>query len=284
MLLKANGFTLCWGIAQVLALLCFIRIGVSLTYGILCSLGAAVGVVTPMVFKASGVFANAPDLSSPAGLIILAGVAILVAGVALAAWAGVGRERLLRKARPDGPSHSGGLAVGLVMVIVAGMLSAGWGFAFAYSQDPIIKAVTAQGASKLAANFAVWAFALSGAVLPNLLYPAWLLTRNRSWSVLWANPSEIGLSVIYGVFFFAPSVLLGLGSLLLGPSGASVGQGITLSALILGGQMLGFLSGEWRGVHGAPRRRMYVAIIVLLAALAVIAAGPYCFAEAVRGS
>ena len=91
------------------------------------------------------------------------------------------------------------------MVIVAGVLSAGWGFAFAYSHDPIIAAMKVQGASELAANVAVWAFALSGAVLPNLLYPAWLLTRNRSWSVLWAHPGETGLSVVYGVLFLRPA-------------------------------------------------------------------------------
>ena len=61
-LLRANAFAFCWGVAQVLALLCFVRIGVSLTYGILCSIGAAVGVILPMVVKASGVFQDAPDL------------------------------------------------------------------------------------------------------------------------------------------------------------------------------------------------------------------------------
>src|SRR4030042_5754657 len=32
-IIKANLFSLAWGVAQVLALLCFVRIGVSLTYG-----------------------------------------------------------------------------------------------------------------------------------------------------------------------------------------------------------------------------------------------------------
>ena len=59
-LLKANGFAFCWGIAQILAMLCFVQIGVSLTYGILCSIGAAVGVIVPMIVRASRVFQQAP--------------------------------------------------------------------------------------------------------------------------------------------------------------------------------------------------------------------------------
>ena len=41
--------------------------------------------------------------------------------------------------------------------------------------------------------------------------------------------------------------------------------------LILGGQILGFLSGEWRGVGGKPRRQIYAAIMLLIAAMAIMA-------------
>jgi hypothetical protein len=64
----------------VLYLLCFVRIGVSLTNGILTGVGASVGVVTPMVFKGTGAFQQAGDLSSPAGLTVLAGVAVMLLG------------------------------------------------------------------------------------------------------------------------------------------------------------------------------------------------------------
>ena len=47
-LVRANLLSAAWGVAQVLAMLCFVRIGVSLTYGILCAVGASVGVVTPI--------------------------------------------------------------------------------------------------------------------------------------------------------------------------------------------------------------------------------------------
>ena len=157
------------------------------------------------------------------------------------------------------------------MVVLAGVLSVGWGFAFTYSQDSIIHAMKSHGAADFPAGIAVWAVALLGAAIPNVLYPAMLMTRNKSWGVLAAHPGEVGLSIIYGVLFFVPSALLGQGMLLLGPLGASVGWGLVQGTLILGGQILGFLSGEWRGVGGKPRRQIYAAILLLIAAMAIMA-------------
>jgi len=266
-LAKANVFAFCWGIAQILAMLCFVRIGVSLTYGILCSIGAAVGVIVPMIFKASGVFQQAPDLFSLPGAIVLIGVLVMVVGVVFASLAGAGREKRQQAAS----KATRGFAIGLAMVVLAGVLSVGWGFAFTYSQDAIIQTMKAYGAADFPAGIAVWAIALLGASLPNVLYPAFLMTRNNSWGVLALYPGEIGLSVIYGVLFFAPSALLGQGMLLLGPLGASVGWGLVQGTLILGGQILGFLSGEWRGVEGTPRRQIYTAILLLIAAMTIMA-------------
>lgn len=273
LLLKANVFSLAWGIAQVLALLCFVRIGVSLTYGILCAIGACVGVLTPMVFKASGVFATAPGLNSKAGLTVLGGVGVMVVGVYLASLAGFGREKMRQAAPPATGTKTGGFGTGLVMVVVAGVLSAGWGFAFAYTQGPIIAAMKAQGAPDFAAGIAVWAVALGGAALVNTLYPAYLLTKNHSWAVLAAHPGELVLALIYGLLFFIPSALLGQGMLLLGALGASVGFGVVQGTLILGGQALGFWSGEWRGITGRPRTHIVLAILVLVLSMVILALG-----------
>jgi L-rhamnose-H+ transport protein len=274
-LIKANLFSMSWGIAQVLALLCFVRIGVSLTYGILCSIGAAVGVAVPLVFKASGAFANAPDLFSHTGLVVMIGVAVMIVGVCLASLAGFGREKMrLAQAGQTTVSSApakGGFTVGLVMVIVSGVLSTGWGFAFAYAQAPIIEAVKAKGAPDFYAGLAVWSIALLGAALVNVLYPAYLMTKNRSWGVLTQHPREVLLALVYGLLFFIPSALLGKGMLLLGALGASVGWGLVQGTLILGGQLLGFASGEWRGVSGPPRRQIYLAIVFLVIAMVILA-------------
>jgi hypothetical protein len=61
------------------------------------------------------------------------------------------------------------------------------------------------------------------------------------------------------------------GMLLLGALGASVGAGIQQAMQMVGGQGLGFMSGEWKGVDGTPRRQMYVAIVLLLIAAVIMA-------------
>jgi hypothetical protein len=66
---------------------------------------------------------------------------------------------------------------------------------------------------------------------------------------------------------------MGKGMLLLGALGASVGWGIQQAMQMTGGQLLGFASGEWHGVHGTPRRRMYLAIWLLIAAGVILAYG-----------
>jgi L-rhamnose-H+ transport protein len=272
-LLKANLFAFCWGIAQVLAMLCFVRIGVSLTYGILCSVGAAVGVIVPMLVKASGVFQEGPDLFSLPGAIILFGTAVMVCGVVFASMAGAGRERLRNRGgqQTQEAKHTGRFAVGLVMVVAAGVLSVGWGFLFTYFHQPIVDAMQSHGAPHFPATIAVWAVALLGAALPNVLCPALLMTHNRSWRVLAQHPAEIALALAYGILFFIPSALLGEGMLRLGPLGASVGWGLVQGTLILGGQFLGFLSGEWRGVEGPPRRQIYIAVALLIVAMTIMA-------------
>jgi hypothetical protein len=67
--------------------------------------------------------------------------------------------------------------------------------------------------------------------------------------------------------------LLGKGMLLLGPLGASVGFGVVQGTLILGGQALGLLSGEWRGVTGKLRVHIGLAIGVLVLSLLILALG-----------
>jgi hypothetical protein len=168
-----------------------------------------------MIIKASGQFEAASDITSQAGMTILFGVVVMLVGTLFATLSGFGQEKL-EKAEGKTKEKSGGFAFGLIMVVIAGVLSAGWGFAFVYSQGPIIEAMKDHGASDFPAGIAVWAFVLFGAVFVNVLYPVFLISRKKSWNVLSTSPKDIGLSVTFRVLFFSASVLMANGMLRLG--------------------------------------------------------------------
>jgi hypothetical protein len=132
-LITANILALCWGVANILCGLCYVRIGIALTQAILSGLGASVVVATPMIFKGSGQFKDAPDLLSVSGGIVLTGVAVMLIAVVLASLAGFGRDRVLKKLQQT----EGSFLVGLIMTVIAGITSAGLWLAFIYCQGPI---------------------------------------------------------------------------------------------------------------------------------------------------
>ncbi len=267
--LQSNIWAAAWGIANVLCGLCFVRIGVALTGAILTGLGVSIGVTLPMVVKGSGLFQDAPNLGSPAGLTVLLGVAVMLVGVAFASAAGFGRDQVLKKSE----ERSGNFLGGLIMCVLAGIMSAGISLSFVYGQGPVVAALQAEGAGDIPATFGVWATALVGGTLINVLYPAWLMTKGGSWNVLAQSWRDLVLAAIIGANFAAGIVLMGNGMLMLGALGASVGFGIQQASQMLGGQALGFLSGEWKGVYGRPRNMMFIAIALLIIAAFIMALG-----------
>lgn len=336
-LITSNLFSISWGIANVLFALCSVRIGVALTMAVLTGLGVSVASIMPLIFKGTGLFKNAPDITSPAGLTILAGIGVMLIGVVLASLAGFGRDRELKKQEQT----SGSFLAGLIMAIIAGVTSAGIMLAFVYSQGPIVARVstveagrnislTVAGDKAMSGEYAVaqdgtialrekkdiepiklagltakaagdkvaetlgieqseadpkvsvdaqnilailpvQAVGLLGGALINVFYPAYLMTRRKSWGVLATSWKQCVLAAIIGIQMCAAVALANKGMLLLGAFGASVGAGIQQAMQMVGGQGLGFISGEWRGVAGRPRQQMYVAIAFLLIAAVIMA-------------
>jgi L-rhamnose-H+ transport protein len=197
---------------------------------------------------------------------------VMLVGVALVSKAGYARSRAVSSS-PNPFNLSNGFGASLLMAALAGILSAGISFSFVYSQGPIVAAMRARGASSVPANIAVWAVGLAAGCLINILYPAWLLTRQKIWRVLWASPGELGLSFIMAVGMAAATMLLGEGMIWLGALGASIGFGVQQAMQMLGGQTVGIISGEWRGVPRGPIVTMAVAVLTLIIAAAIMAYG-----------
>lgn len=354
-LLRANLLTLAWGVANVLCGVCYVRIGVALTGAILAGLGVCVGTIMPLVFKGTGQFAASAGLLSVAGMTVMAGVAVMLVGVLLATFAGLGRDQQLKKIEVDSkepPRTKGKIVVGLIMAALAGVLSAGLAMSSVYSQEPIranlsfvnpntqiavnvdaSKSLPADQAKKLnkklsndyavdahgmmqlpdvgpvevggvraaeaarrisarlvaaqvvaepdvrvdtrsiPAVFSVTANGVIGGFLVNIGFAIYLLIRNKSWSMFFSSGRDFILSVTIAANSVVAIVVVVKGMLWLGALGASVGFGIQQATQMIGCQLVGFVSGEWRGVQGKPRSLMYAAIAFLIFAAAIMVVG-----------
>ncbi len=261
---KANLWSLAWGVANILCCLCYVRIGVSLTVGLLTGVGLPVGILLPMVFKGSGQFATAPSLLSSTGVALLALTLVLVFSVALMARAGSEREQ-------KGIATRGSFKVGLLMAIAAGFLQVGLSFAFVYSQGPLMEALKIRAAGESGAIAAVWAVTLPGGALLNVLFPLFLMVRGRNVNTLVSAPKDFALTLLMPLCFVTSLLCMGNGMRMMGALGASLGFGLQQGLSILTAQGVGVFTGEWKGVLRRTRVLMIGAVVLMLAAVCAMA-------------
>ena len=157
-----------WGIAQVLFGIAVDMIGIALAFSIVLGLSAAMGSLIPLVQL------HRDRIFSPAGLAILLGIALVLAGVAICAVAGRAREKVSAAA-----ARRTSASAGLACAVLSGIGAAAMNFGVAFGR-PLIDAAAAAGASEAWRTNAVWAPLLAAGAIPNLLYCVHLLRKNRT--------------------------------------------------------------------------------------------------------
>jgi len=254
-------FSAGWGVAQVLFGLSIARLGVALAYAIIIGLGTVLGTLVPLFVKAGQV------VGTWRGTLIFAGIAVMVAGIAVSAWAGRMRERAASAAAAQ--SYGGALALAVLCGLLAPMLN----YAFAFGES-IAAAAVRQGASSTRAVYAVWPVALLGGLAVNVAYAGWLLSRNRTWGrYRQAWRSEAWSGCLMGILWMAAMAVYGVSSVYLGVLGTSVGWALFQIFMIMTANLSGVLTGEWAQAPPAARRRLWFGLALLASATIVIALG-----------
>jgi L-rhamnose-H+ transport protein len=250
-----------WGIAQVLFGLSIARLGMALGYAVIIGLGSLGGTLVPLFFKHPEVFGTAH------GTVILAGLAAMIAGIAVAARAGSRREQAETK------TAGGSYALALALAILCGLMAPMVNYAFAFGQG-ISEAAVRLGTSPVRAGYAVWPVALAGGFLPNLVYCCYLLRKNRTWSVFrgpWL--ADTALASLMAVFWMGAIAVYGVASVYLGALGTSVGWGLFQIFNIMTANVGGLLTGEWSTAPASARRTLYAGLALLTVATVLLAAG-----------
>lgn len=184
-------------------------------------------------------------------------------GVLLCARAGAAREA----ARPRDPRFKAGIAI----CFAAGLLSTLFNIALAYGGG-ITRQAVRLGAEPFYAANVVWSLAVSLGALPSLAWTVYLIARNRSWPTFSVGPAgrNMVLCVFMGALWISGTVMYGASAGMLGPLGTVVGWPIYMSAMILGNNFWGWVTGEWRGASARAVRLMLAGIAVQVVAMVLL--------------
>jgi L-rhamnose-H+ transport protein len=241
-------------------------IGFSLTYSIAVGLSSVLGTLIPPLIKGT----LGTTLSKPGASWVIAGIAIGTAGIALAGIAGRMKERDLTAQASTGEFS---IVKGLLLSLLAGVLSAVYGFALE-AGEPIADVATAHGAGVFRGNV-VYIFSNTGAFLTTSIYCLFLHLRHRtlgelielpageekaSLPVNWAMAIATGL-LWYGQFFF-----YNLGHVRMGEY-KFTSWAIHMIMLVLFSNVVGIALREWRACRRLTHRTVAAAIVVLIGAV-----------------
>lgn len=257
-------------------------IGFSLTYAIAVGLSSVLGTLIPPLVRGS----LGAVLDKPGSGWVLAGIVIGTAGIACAGWAGRLKERDLEGAGQRGDFS---LARGLVLSLVAGVLSAVYGFALE-AGEPIADVASAHGAGVFRGNV-VYIFANTGAFITTAVYCLWLHAKHGTFGELLkpaadagtgALPVNFAMAALTGLFWYGQFFFYNLGHVRMGTY-SFTSWAIHMIMLVLISNVVGLILREWRGCGGRTRVTLGLALLVLSAAVLLLTWGNHVGEVAAAG-
>jgi L-rhamnose-H+ transport protein len=249
-----------WGFAVVLNGIGVAKIGLSLASAILMGSSIALGSLFAILLK------DPSQLTTRQGAQIVGLDVVMLVGVLLCAWAGRLRGS---RASAQGQERSA-TAGGILICFAAGVLSTLFNVALA-NGGAISKSAILHGASSLSSANAIWSLAVSAGSLPSIVWCVICLNRERAWGEFGTSPHRnTALCVLMAVMWISSTVMYGAAAGELGKLGAAIGWPIYMSGIILVSNFWGWVTGEWRGVSGAPVQYMVIGIVVQITTIVVL--------------
>jgi len=119
---------------------------------------------------------------------------------------------------------------------------------------------------------AIWVPLLAGGAVPNLLYCAYLLRKQKTSANYTAGTSgrNVLLALAMAVLWFGSSVLYGIATAFLGDLGPVVGWPLFMSLIVIVASVLGVWTGEWRNAGSRALRVQGLAVLILVCAVVVL--------------
>jgi len=257
-----------WGVGGLTFGLSIRYLGVALGQSIALGFCAAFGTLIPPFFAHENV------LTTPAGVIILVGVAICVAGIAIIGYAGALKNKGLSEEERKEAVKEFALKKGLIIAIFAGLMSAA--FSFGYQTGiPIDKVALKYGTNPLFQSNPTLIFILVGGFATNFIYCIFLNIKNRTIKDYFSvSPgvffNNIFFAFLAGFLWFLQFHFYGMGKSQLPGNIAIFSWSILMALNISFSNVWGIILKEWKGVSTKTMVVLVIGILVLILSTFVV--------------
>ena len=261
--LRAIVYGALWGVGGLTFGLSMRYLGVALGQSISLGTCSAFGTLLPALFAGT-------DLLHGPGLILLVGVGITLAGIAVIGYAGSLRAATMSDEEKRAAIRDFALTKGLVVALLAGVMSA----CFALGLDagaPIKAAAAAQGVDPLFAGLPVILLVTTGGFVTNAAYCLYQNVRNHTaGEYLRVSRSTLANNLLFcalaGVLWYSQFFGLETGKSFL--SGSPVlmafSWSILMSLNVIFSNLWGILLKEWKGSSSRTLATLAAGLVILL--------------------
>jgi L-rhamnose-H+ transport protein len=262
-LLLLSALGLGWGTGAILFGLGMDRLGMSLGYPIIMGLIAVLGGLIPFVIF------HPNDLFTRRGAIYLLGTILAIAGIILCSKAAARRDRERSTSATSAPAN---LLSGLLIAISAGILSSLPNLGISVSAT-LTEAGASFGVPPARAANAVWVLFFTMGFVVNGAYCLWQMHRKSQLAALLRHATPRNLSLIFAMaaMWIGSFYIYGIGTSLLGATGAILAWPLFICTSILIGNFWGLRAGEWTSSTPAARNTLRAGLAILLLSVIVIA-------------
>lgn len=259
-----------WGVGGLTFGLSMRYLGVALGQSIALGTCAGFGTLFPALFAGK-------DLLTGDGLMLLIGVCITLAGIAVIGYAGSLRSKNMTDEEKRAAVKDFALTKGLLVALLAGVMSA----CFALGLDagtPIKEVALAAGVAPLYAGLPVIFLVTLGGFFTNAAYCIQQNVKNKTGKDYFSVPGRVLTNnvlfcALAGVLWYSQFFGLEMGKSFLADSPVLIAfsWSILMSLNVTFSNVWGMLLKEWKGVNGSTIGVLILGLVVLISSIIVVA-------------
>lgn len=269
---------LLWGVGGLTYGLGVRYLGMSLGNSIVLGFCSAFGALVPAIYynfnPAEGKVSLNDMMNSTGGRLVLLGVLVCLAGIAICGMAGMRKEKELTGEQKAASVKEFSLVKGLIVAVISGILSAFFNFGIEAGK-PMANEAVAAGSNPLFQNNVTFVVILWGGLTTNFIWCMILNARNKTFGDYTDKSAPLTKNYLFcalaGTLWFLQFFFYGMGESKLG-NGASSWI-LHMASIILVSNLWGIALKEWSGVSSKTKTIFTIGILTIIASVALVGYG-----------